>query len=474
MIFLLVFLTSFAISSTAIASEINETTSRKNRTQTMCRIATEDGLKPILLEKDNIMISDHIYVFAELTGDNIPELIAGSFDETFNSSNPIFKGNKKRSRNKHQYYFYSKSKDFVHPKGTKFSLATAMLVNDYNGDKKDDVFFVQHGPDYAPKIPQKNEIMLSSDAGFKVDYVPGPKSLWGGGTSGDIDRDGDVDVIVTPGPDNGIWLYENLGKGSFEPKRILSNIGRNYRVQLWDIDNDGYLDLFFDGHGTDLMVSWGGKNSAFSKPTTVLKTPYSQVQDFEFADVDNDGNLELIIMSSLKTKFTSKDMYYGGFELSYLKHSNREFGPSNTITKHVHQKGHYSWLKWISACDVLSDGKIDIVYEKLGEGNFFTEMNQEPFFNWTRADRIVWKNLGSGDFSILRFEDPNYFTDNTTYYKNTIKFFSRNGVAHKKYTPGMIYHKLDSNKGIFKEGLLYRRNGLTSRSPYAFSPIKIK
>ena len=155
----------------------------------------------------------------------------------------------------------------------------------------------------------------------------------------------------------------------------------------------------------------------------MLKTPYSQVQDFEFADVDNDGNLELIIMSSLKTKFTSKDMYYGGFELSYLQHSNREFGPSNTITKHVHQKGHYSWLKWISACDVLSDGKIDIVYEKLGEGNFFVEMNKEPFFNWTRADRIVWKNLGSGDFSILRFEDPNYFTDNTTYYKNTIKFF---------------------------------------------------
>jgi hypothetical protein len=107
-------------------------------------------------------------------------------------------------------------------------------------------------------------------------------------------------------------------------------------------------------------------------------------------------------------------------------------------------------------------------------GNFFVEMNKEPFFNWTRADRIVWKNLGSGDFSILRFEDPNYFTDNTTYYKNTIKFFSRNGVAHKKYTPGMIYHKLDSNKVIFKEGLLYRRNGLTSQSPYAFSPIKIK
>ena len=56
-------------------------------------------------------------------------------------------------------------------------------------------------------------------------------------------------------------------------------------------------------------------------------------------------------------------------------------------------------------------GKIDIVYEKLGEGNFFVEMNKEPFFNWARADRIVWKNLGRGDFSILRFEDPNYFTD---------------------------------------------------------------
>ena len=131
------------------------------------------------------MISDHLYVFAELTGDSVPELIAGSFDETFKSNNPIFKkGNKKRSRNKHQYYFYSKSKNFERPKGTKFSLATAMLVNDYNEDKKDDVFFVQHGPDYAPKIPQKNEIMLSIDGGFKVDYVPGPKSLWGGGRAG--------------------------------------------------------------------------------------------------------------------------------------------------------------------------------------------------------------------------------------------------------------------------------------------------
>lgn len=470
----IIFLSVF-VGSTTFADSINDTTSRSIRTEIMCRVATEEGLKPHLLQKDNIMISDHLYVFVDLTGDDIPELIAGSFDETFKTNNPIFQtGNAARSRSKHQYYFYSSDETFRAPKGTKFSLATTMLVNDYNGDAKNDVFFVQHGPDYSPKIPQRNEVMLSDGNSFKVNYADGPKSLWNGGTSGDIDLDGDIDIIVTPGPNDGIWLLENLGNGKFKPQVIFSDVGRNYRVQLWDIDKDGHLDLLFDGHETDLMISWGAENLTFRKPTLLTKTPNSTVQDFEFADINSDGRLEIITMSSLKTRFTEPNMYYGGFELSYIEHSARKFEKPVSITRHVHPKGQHSWLKWISACDLKNDGKIDIVYEKLGEGNFFTDLQDQPYYNWSRVDRVVWENLGGLEFSLRRFEDPAYFSDNPTSYRNTINYAKRYGLAHEKYTPSKSYNAVESNKNIFKEGLLYRRNGLTARSPYTFSPIVIE
>ena len=72
----------------------------------MCRIATEDCLKPELQEKDNLMISDHLYAFANLNDDNIPELIAGAYDETYLRNDPRFApGNKERALKKHQYYF---------------------------------------------------------------------------------------------------------------------------------------------------------------------------------------------------------------------------------------------------------------------------------------------------------------------------------------------------------------------------------
>ena len=95
---------------------------------------------------------------------------------------------------------------------------------------------------------------------------------------------------------------------------MFSGIGRYSSIELWDIDKDGHLDILMDGHKTDLMVSWGRGNGKFSQPIVFFKTPDSVVQEYGFADVDNDNKEEIIILSSLSTEYTKKkynyDMYY--------------------------------------------------------------------------------------------------------------------------------------------------------------------
>ena len=46
------------------------------------KVATENCLKPLLSQKDNLMVDTHRYTFAELNNDSVPELITGAIDET--------------------------------------------------------------------------------------------------------------------------------------------------------------------------------------------------------------------------------------------------------------------------------------------------------------------------------------------------------------------------------------------------------
>ena len=472
----------------SFVSKINSTTSRFIRTETMCRIATEDCLKPELQEWDNVMISDSLYAFADLNDDNIPELIAGAFDETFLHNNPRFApGNKERALKKHQYSFYSSDPNFQTPKGTKFIVARHILVNDFNNDGKDDLFFIQYGPDVQGRgALQKNEVMLSSESGYKVKYAPGKKSRWHGGAAGDIDNDGDIDVIASPvvnyelGKWTDIALYENIGSGNFKYKKLFNNVGKFHFLELWDVDNDGHLDILMDGGNekADLKISWGKSKGRFSKPEVLLKTPNSVAEAIEFVDIDNDGNLELILLSSLNTGINKErynyDMYFGGFEIAVLKINKREFLSKKVITRHIHPKGHHSWLARISACDIKKDGNIDLVFEKIGEGNYFTDLTDQPFYDWSKTDKVVWFNDGKGNFEIIRFEDPMYFKDderfrykeNKEYIKRLLKHADEYGISLKKYIPNKTYYKREDGK-LF---IMNQRN----MQPYTFIPLELE
>lgn len=101
--------------------------------------------------------------------------------------------------------------------------------------------------------------LMSLQAQF-VDFGTGFSMQKGDFAVGDIDNDGDLDIIFS-GEEDGPWhevgaIMLNDGTGNFTPQtneRVI-RIGRSGNIQFGDIDGDGDLDVIFCG--------WGSQNSS--------------------------------------------------------------------------------------------------------------------------------------------------------------------------------------------------------------------
>jgi methionine-rich copper-binding protein CopC len=117
---------------------------------------------------------------------------------------------------------------------------------------------------------------------------------------GDVDGDGDLDIISTGF--NGGSIHLNDGTGNF---RLFSgvNIGYN-RVVLGDIDNDGDLDLLaatssFNGNTVEVRLNNG--TGVFTAPAVVANGSVlvgSAPSYVVLGDIDGDGDLDLLTANS--------------------------------------------------------------------------------------------------------------------------------------------------------------------------------
>lgn len=120
---------------------------------------------------------------------------------------------------------------------------------------------------------------------------------------GDVDNDGDIDVVVAnAGQDKDVLLI-NLGNGFFEDQSYrlqVMNSEVSTDVDFADIDNDGDLDLGvaksgFGGGGQCRILINDGKGF-FSEETTIRLPPLSaSTRDLDFGDVDGDGDVDIVM-----------------------------------------------------------------------------------------------------------------------------------------------------------------------------------
>ncbi len=226
---------------------------------------------------------------------------------------------------------------------------------------------------------------------------------------GDVDGDNDLDVLITGQNEflQGITkLYLNDGNGNY------TELADTPFQDLWasaaafaDIDNDGDSDLLFSGRRDNLDPS-----SVFTKLYINIgdgefiedaRIPFADIlSTFDLADVDGDGDLDILLSGRSTTGFSATKLYLndgtGAYEeLRITPFPN--FGGSSTAFADVDGDGDL---------DVIMSGAITILdlvtklYINDGMGNY-TEANENPFTGLTLSSVAFSDIDGDNDPDVL-------------------------------------------------------------------------
>ncbi|MEO6901941.1 MAG: FG-GAP-like repeat-containing protein [Bacteroidia bacterium] len=175
---------------------------------------------------------------------------------------------------------------------------------DYDNDGDQDWFYISD-----------NSHLFANDGKGKftettTDAFAGPFATASarGGSWGDYDNDGDMDLFITTFSEN--LLYRNNGNGTFTKVTNAGSIvtdKKSSKGSTWgDYDNDGYLDLFVNNRYVSPDTSVLRSNSLYrnngngtfsenigSEWNTPIYEPWTNT-NCAWGDLDNDGDLDLI------------------------------------------------------------------------------------------------------------------------------------------------------------------------------------
>lgn len=125
----------------------------------------------------------------------------------------------------------------------------------------------------------------------------GPRQYSESSIFGDVDTDGDLDIIATYGKEGTIVVFKNDGGGKFDKGTEIfkdTKVSHVQRVYCIDINNDGKMELFC------AKGPWGppARSIALTYDKGEVKQVWESAADtgfhgFDFADVDGDGDLDM-------------------------------------------------------------------------------------------------------------------------------------------------------------------------------------
>lgn len=244
---------------------------------------------------------------------------------------------------------------------------------DIDGDAFVDLFVANSGGDL------KNFVYLNQ-ATEKFSRISGIPISDDGGTSrhmdfADFDNDGLTDLFVPNENNEQNFLYHSGINGftRVNDGEIVTNTASSFGSSWGDYDNDGDLDLF--------VANWGNQNNylymnngngSFSKISEgVIVNDHGYSIGSAWADVDNDGDLDLFVANAFSTSAANNFLYFNNGDGSFTKDT------SMVST----EKG---WGYGAAFGDYNRDGYLDLAVAKCfnASENNALYVNNGGSFNW--------------------------------------------------------------------------------------------
>lgn len=262
-----------------------------------------------------------------------------------------------------------------------------MIIEDFNGDGLPDIFGIDMGIDKLPFTGGQNKLFLSSN-GQLIDATSNlPQAILNnhGASVGDIDNDGDLDILVNALMSDGSTLLLNNGLGVFsDADHLLPDLTwpdpwggaplpqTHTASGLIDVNGDGWLDMILgtwdnpnSTEFTELYLNNGKGSFATSKAITL---PSSRVKNeivLDIQEIDLNGDNMPDLALSITNGGDSQDFYRlpyvqllvnlgdGVFRDETDSRYPQSLTPGETM----------NWIKSIEVIDLNRDGYDDMVLD---------------------------------------------------------------------------------------------------------------
>jgi hypothetical protein len=180
--------------------------------------------------------------------------------------------------------------------GSDFGQPRDILAADLDGDGDPDPVMANNA---TPNVKMAAEMNLFGDASF---FVEATIDTGGRGCrhvdAGDVDNDGDIDLVRGCNADENVRLALNDGAGGWSNCEIFASSVDVRDVTFVDMDRDGLLDVVVSGGGADNRLSWIHNQGDYCPGTQswderVIATDTHGTYHAA-ADIDEDGHVDVV------------------------------------------------------------------------------------------------------------------------------------------------------------------------------------
>jgi hypothetical protein len=335
------------------------------------------------------------------------------------------------------YFGQNAPYEFIEYNSSVEFAAAGVYAQDLDGDNQEEILIFSNNVhqintfgggvyigDTSNPPEELGTVILKIDNNFNLlseNIVGTPKAIHRG-SSGDIDNDGDIDILNFPTghPVNQTvkqkfpTILYNDGSGNFTEELIFKNTNlEDYYYSMgstvshfFDMDGDGFLDLifgrdignpseelpFFEGINwfvnDNTKILWGDGSGKFSwenKSELILNNELNLRQTLlgvAFTDYDSDGDIDIVVVTTPE---------YSGYIVNLFKNQGNRSYQDVTVND---IEGYY----YFEGEHFTSFGEMMSI-DKDGDGDFDLAPKEGPDFCCTSGDYdfvsdLYWENVG--------------------------------------------------------------------------------